>query len=210
MKNYSIALFIVFILGSMSCKKEIKRVPTSSGVKNQITFSGTWVTNVASTALDSRENIKQTVATCKASGIKNIFVVVWNQGRTLYPSDVMQSTFGTDARIMTRFAGRDPLLEMIEEAHKEGIKVHAWFEYGFAASNNQNGGLIIQTKPNWAAKDINGNLLKKNGFEWMNAFLPEVQNFMISLVMEVVNKYNVDGVQGDDRMPALPPMFVVP
>lgn len=204
MKNYSIALFIVFILGSMSCKKEIKRVPTSSGVKNQITFSGTWVTNVASTALDSRENIKQTVATCKASGIKNIFVVVWNQGRTLYPSDVMQSTFGTDARIMTRFAGRDPLLEMIEEAHKEGIKVHAWFEYGFAASNNQNGGLIIQTKPNWAAKDINGNLLKKNGFEWMNAFLPEVQNFMISLVMEVVNKYNVDGVQGDDRMPALP------
>lgn len=192
--------FILLFLG-LSCKKEVQRVPTSTP-KGEVHFAGTWVTNVASDALDSRDNIKKTVATCKASGINNIFVVVWNAGRTLYPSDIMQSTFGE--KIMAKYNGRDPLQEMIEEAHKEKIKVHAWFEYGFAASNNQNGGLIIQTKPNWAAKDIDGNLLKKNGFEWMNAFLPEVQDFMISLVMEVVNKYDVDGVQGDDRLPALP------
>lgn len=203
MKYYNIALGLIFILSSVACKKEIKRVPTNT-TKIEVAFSGTWVTNVASDALDSRENIKKTVATCKASGIGNIFVVVWNQGRTLFPSDVMQTNFGTDARIMARFAGRDPLQEMIEEAHREGIKVHAWFEYGFAASNNQNGGLIIQTKPTWAARDIDGKLLKKNDFEWMNAFMPEVQDFMISLIMEVVTKYDVDGIQGDDRLPALP------
>ena len=27
---------------------------------------------------------------------------------------------------------------------------------------------------------------------------------MISLFKEVINNYNVDGVQGDDRLPALP------
>lgn len=204
MKYYILSIVFAVVLSSYACKKETKRLPTNI-VNNEVAFTGTWVTNVASDALDSRASIQRTVATCKTSGIKNIFVVVWNQGRTLYPSDVMQTNFGADARIMTRFAGRDPLQEMIEEAHKENIKVHAWFEYGFAASNGlSDGGLIIRTKPTWAAKDRDGNLLTKNGFQWMNAFMPEVQNFMISLVMEVVNKYDVDGVQGDDRLPALP------
>lgn len=201
MKYYTLSIVFAIVLSSCACKKETVRVKPNK-VDKEIHFAATWVTNVASDALDTRENIKKTVATCKASGINNIFIVVWNQGRTLYPSDVMQNTFGV--KIASKYTGRDPLQEMIEEAHKEQIKVHAWFEYGFAASNNQNGGLIIQTKPNWAAKDRDGNLLKKNGFEWMNAFLPEVQDFMTSLVMEVVNKYDLDGVQGDDRLPALP------
>ena len=38
----------------------------------------------------------------------------------------------------------------------------------------------------------------KNGFDWLNAFDPEVQNFMISLFKEVVTNYEIDGVQGDD------------
>ncbi|QHL87602.1 family 10 glycosylhydrolase [Nibribacter ruber] len=184
-----------------SCSAKAEEEPAPAPVKKE-RFSGVWITNVASNALDSRENIRQAVALCEQYGINNIFMVVWNRGRTLYPSQVMQSTFGV--RIADKFAGRDPLAEMIEEAHKKNIKVHAWFEYGFAASNNENGGLILQTKPEWAAKDASGNLLKKNGFEWMNAFHPEVQAFMTSLVTEVVSNYAVDGVQGDDRLPALP------
>ncbi len=201
MKYYILFFVFAMISINVACKKETKKVPTTP-ISKEPSFAGTWVTNVASDALDSRANIIKTVATCKASGINNIFVVVWNQGRTLYNSDIMLSTFGE--KIMPKFAGRDPLQEMIEEAHKEKIKVHAWFEYGFATSYSQNGGSIIQTKPSWAAKDSQGNLVTKNGFDWMNAFLPEVQDFMSSLVMEVVNKYDVDGVQGDDRMPALP------
>src|SRR5690606_14813491 len=119
-----------------------------------------------------------------------------------YPSDVMERQFGV--RIADAYRGRDPLQEMIVESHRKGIKVHAWFEYGFAASYNGQGGLILQQKPEWSARDADGNLLKKNGFEWMNAFHPDVQNFMISLVTEVVAQYDVDGVQGDDRLPAMP------
>jgi uncharacterized lipoprotein YddW (UPF0748 family) len=47
-------------------------------------------------------------------------------------------------------------------------------------------------------------LVVKNGFDWLNGFDPEVQNFMLSLIKEVINNYQVDGVQGDDRLPALP------
>jgi uncharacterized lipoprotein YddW (UPF0748 family) len=163
---------------------------------------GMWVTTTASTALNSRANIKQMVTDCKAAGINNIFMVVYNQARTMYPSQVMNSLIGKP--ILESMTGRDPLQECIEEAHAQGLKVHAWFEYGFASSYSQNGGAIVQAKPHWAAKDINGNLVVKNGFDWLNPIHPEVQQFMTDLFMEVVNKYDLDGVQGDDRMPAMP------
>jgi len=114
----------------------------------------------------------------------------------------MQNLIGI--RIRESFAGRDPLQEMIDEAHAVGIKVHAWFEYGFSSSYSANGGAIVAAKPSWAAKDINGNLVIKNGFDWLNGIHPEVQQYMINLFKEVTTNYNVDGVQGDDRLPAMP------
>lgn len=163
---------------------------------------GVWITTTASTALSSKENIKQTVANCKIAGINNLFVVVYNNARTTYPSQVMQNLLGVS--ILETFSGRDPLKEIIDEGHAAGLKVHAWFEYGFASSYGQNGGAIIKAKPNWAAKDINGALVSKNNFEWLNAFDPEVQMFLMNLMKEVTTNYDVDGIQGDDRLPALP------
>jgi uncharacterized lipoprotein YddW (UPF0748 family) len=177
---------------------------TGGGTTTSSYFSGTWVTNVASTALNSKANIQTCVANCKKYGINNIFMVVWNKARTMYPSKVMEDTFGTEYKQDANFSGRDPLAEMITEAHNNNIKVYAWFEYGFAASYSSDGGDIIKLKPGWAGKDASGNLLMKNGFSWMNSFLPEVQNFMISLFKEVITNYNVDGVMGDDRLPACP------
>ncbi|MCI0494946.1 family 10 glycosylhydrolase, partial [candidate division KSB1 bacterium] len=84
------------------------------------------------------------------------------------------------------------------------IAVIPWFEYGFAAAHKKKPRTIFQDKPHWAARDNQGRLLTKNDFEWMNAFHPEVQDFLLALVKEVVAKYNVDGIQGDDRLPALP------
>ncbi len=163
---------------------------------------GIWLTNTASTALDSRANIKETVTRCKSAGINNIFMVVYNNTRTLYPSKVMQNLIGVS--IQEKFAGRDPLKELIEEAKLQNIKVHAWFEYGFSSSYSASGGAIVSAKPGWAAKDVNGNLVVKNGFDWLNGFNPEVQDYIMSLIKEVVNNYDIDGIQGDDRLPALP------
>ncbi len=165
-------------------------------------WRGVWITTTASTALDSRDNIRQTVLNCKTAGINHLFVVVYNNARTMYPSEVMNKLIGKP--ILERFAGRDPLKEIIDEGHAAGLKVHAWFEYGFASSYSASGGPIVSAKPHWAAKDLGGLLVVKNGFDWLNPFHPEVQGFMIDLFKEVVTNYNIDGVQGDDRMPAVP------
>ena len=194
--HISILLLLFIILSCNSTKNIVVNSNSTPAIK------GVWVTNVASTALDSRAKISETVALCKLSGITDIYVVTWNRGRTLYQSKIMNDVFNVP--IMERFGDRDPLQEMIEEGHKAGLRVHAWFEFGFASSFGENGGAILKKFPNWKAIDNKGNLVSKNGFEWMNAMDPEVQNFVKSLVLEVVKKYDVDGIQGDDRLPAMP------
>jgi len=57
-------------------------------------WRGVWVTTTASTALDSKDNITQTVANCKKAGINQIFVVVYNNARTIYPSNVLGAITG--------------------------------------------------------------------------------------------------------------------
>jgi uncharacterized lipoprotein YddW (UPF0748 family) len=207
---FSLCAAVLLLLITLSCSKKTTTTYTPPGgggtpptpVWDPNALRGTWVTTAASSALTSLANIKDVVAKCKAGNINNIFMVVYNNGRTMYPSTVMNNLIGKP--ILESMAGRDPLQEMITEAHANGIKVHAWFEYGFAASYSANGGAIVTAKPHWAAKDKNNALVVKNGFDWLNAFHPEVQGFMSDLFKEVVTNYNVDGVQGDDRMPAVP------
>jgi uncharacterized lipoprotein YddW (UPF0748 family) len=166
-------------------------------------MKGVWLTNVASQVLFSHENIKKAIEICSEIGVTDIFICVWNDASTIYPSDVMNDLIGIE--IQPEFFGRDPLKEVIQEAHAKKIKVHAWFEFGFSSSiNKADGGPILKARPHWKAIDNNGNLVSKNGFQWMNAFHPEVQHFLNSLIFEVIKKYDVDGIQGDDRLPACP------
>ena len=167
-----------------------------------VELRGVWLTNVDSHVLERRENIRDAMEFLAAHNFNAVFPVVWNKGMTLYPSQVMDSLFGVG--MDTLYRGRDPLQEVIEEAHARSIAVIPWFEFGFAASYNASGGHILAARPYWAARDREGNLLTKNGFEWMNAYHPEVQALILSLVLEVVRTYPVEGVQGDDRLPAQP------
>lgn len=187
----SVTLFLTFL--TLSCNYI---------ENNQTAVRGVWLTNVDSEVLNSKENIIQAIDLLDELGFNSIFVVVWNKAMTTYPSKVMKELTGIE--IDTTFKGRDPLKELIDVAHSKNIKVIAWFEFGFSSSYNENGGIILNRKPYWAAKDVKGNLVTKNGFEWMNGFHPEVQNFILSLIMEVVRNYDIDGIQGDDRLPAMP------
>ncbi|MBM3159086.1 MAG: glycoside hydrolase family 10 protein [Bacteroidota bacterium] len=199
-------LLLSIFLTAQACKKKSSTgggTPTPpTPVWDPNAMRGAWITTTASTALDSRDNIRQMVSTCKAAGINHLFVVVYNNARTTYPSATMSALIGKP--ILERFAGRDPLQECIEEGHAVGLKVHAWFEYGFSSSYSAGGGAIVTAKPHWAARDLSGNLVVKNGFDWLNGIHPEVQQFMVDLFKEVVTNYAIDGVQGDDRLPALP------
>ncbi|WP_242045352.1 WG repeat-containing protein [Anabaena catenula] len=163
---------------------------------------GIWITTTASQVFNSRQNIAEAMDFLAETGFNVVFPVVWNNGTTTYPSQVMRENFGIE--INPRFQGRDPLKELIEEAKRVNLAVIPWFEYGFASSYQKNGGAIIAKKPEWAARDYAGNLLNKNGFDWLNSLDSEVQNFLLSLFIEVAKNYEIAGIQGDDRFPALP------
>lgn len=163
---------------------------------------GVWLTTTDSRVLYSQQAIIEAMDFLAETGFNTVFPVVWNKGFTLYPSTVMQQLFGVE--INPEMQGRDPLFEVITAAHQVGLKVIPWFEYGFACSYQKNGGLILEKKPQWAGLDRSGKRLVKNGFDWMNALDKGVQQFLIDLILEVVKNYDIDGIQGDDRLPAFP------
>ncbi len=202
--NYtlSIALYVIVFLplvGMFGCTNVNQQHETEP-------VRGVWVTNIDSEVMFSEENIVAGMKTLADQGFNTVYPVVWNKGYTMHPSDIMVKYFGEEYRQDTLFKNRnlDPLAVMIREARKNDLKIIPWFEFGFSSSYNKNGGHIIEAYPNWAALDKEGNLLKKNNFDWMNAIHPEVQQFMIDLILEVVNGYDIDGIQGDDRLPAMP------
>jgi uncharacterized lipoprotein YddW (UPF0748 family) len=211
-----IALFFLLALVIWQCKKDEPAPPIVFTPPVVVTppvtvelppispyVRGVWLTNVASQVFYSPEGIKAAVKKCRESGINHIFAVMWNKGRTLYPSKVMQDNFGIP--IEEALKGRDPLRELLDAAHADSIKVYAWMEFGFAAENSGLGEHILRLRPQWAALGQDGKVVTKNNFKWMNALDRDVQDFMMSLLTEVVTQYpDLDGIQGDDRLPALP------
>lgn len=189
------------IIGFITCFLFL--CPQFKGVSQTTTIKGTWVTNVASDALSSPTAIKEAVAACKRNGLTDVFVVVWNRGVTMYPSEVVKKYIGIAQD--TLYKGFDPLKIFIDEGHAAGLRIHAWFEFGFSyAYQDSSSAGWLKKYPSWAGRNQQGGLLKKNDFFWWNALHPEVQQFMQELVLEVVKNYAVDGIQGDDRLPAMP------
>jgi uncharacterized lipoprotein YddW (UPF0748 family) len=169
-------------------------------------FRAVKLTNVDSNVLFTDQNIADAMDYLASIGVNVVLPVVWNAAYTQYRSAVMDSMFGVP--IHTQFSGRDPLERLVIEAHRVGIEVYPWFEYGFAAwysgSNTPTGGHIIQKYPQWALRTSDGKICNKNGFDWMSAINPDVQKFINLLVKEVITKYDVDGVEFSDRIPAMP------
>ncbi len=171
-------------------------------------FRAVKITNVDSDILFDDQRIAEGMDYLASIGINVILTVVWNShgadgDYTLYPSQVMESYFGRAMHPAFPIQ-RDPLKRVIIEAHRNGMEVFPWFEMGFSTSYSQNGGHIIKRYPNWALLDNTGMLCVKNGFDWMSAINPEVQKFIIALTTEVIDRYDIDGIEYSDRIPAMP------
>jgi len=164
------------------------------------------LTNVDSQILFSDEAIEEAIDYLASIGINAILPVTFNAAKTQFPSKVMQEYLGE--LIDPRMAGRDPFKRVLIEAHRHGMEVYPWFEYGFAAwysgASDANGGPFGSKYPHWLSVDVNGAITKKNGFDWLNGLHPEVQTFMNRLVLEMVDTYDLDGIEFSDRIPALP------
>lgn len=166
---------------------------------------GVWIANRPhSKVLESRQNIIEALDFLSFYGFNLIFPVVWNRGYTLYPSQIMNHYHLPAIDPFYQKQERDPLAEIITEARQRNLQIIPWLEYGFAASHRSDGGHILQQYPHWQAIDRDGATVRQGGLIWMNAFHPEAQQFMQSIIKEIISNYDVDGIQGCDRLPALP------
>ncbi|MCX6137743.1 MAG: family 10 glycosylhydrolase [Ignavibacteriales bacterium] len=164
------------------------------------------LTNVDSRVLSSNESIAEAMEYLASIGVNAVLPVVWNGGWTLYRSATMDSLFGVP--VHPQMAGRDPLERVIIEAHRVGIEVYPWLEYGFAAwysgKNQATGGHLLGRFPQWASRTRDGAIAKKEGFDWISAIHPNAQAFFERLIDEVLSRYDVDGIEFSDRIPAMP------
>lgn len=88
----------------------------------------------------------------------------------------------------------DPLAFAVEEAHKRGLELHAWFNpYRARTANDPNPAApnhISVTRPDLAKPY--GSLI------WLDPGEPEVQDETVKVILDVVKRYDVDGVHMDD------------
>jgi uncharacterized lipoprotein YddW (UPF0748 family) len=87
----------------------------------------------------------------------------------------------------------DPLEFAVAEAHKRGLELHAWFNpyrVAFGREPRPARNHVSQTHPRYVVRY--GNYL------WMDPGIPEVRRLMIRAVIDVVRRYDVDGVHIDD------------
>ena len=95
--------------------------------------------------------------------------------------------------------GYDPLVFLIDEAHKRGMEFHAWLNpYRITTSGTDTSKLASNNPavlhPDWVVKHSisNGEALI------YNPGLPEVRQYIVDTVKEIVTNYNVDGIHFDD------------
>ncbi len=169
-------------------------------------FRAVKLTNVDSNILFTDQGTASAMDYLATVNANIVLTVVLNGGYTLFYSNTMDSLFNSP--IDPELNNRDALERVVIEAHRNGIEVYPWFEYGFAAwysgGTPPYGGHILQTRPDWASRLSNGQIAVKNGFDWMSAIHPEVQDFINKLIIEVMTNYDIDGIEFSDRIPAMP------
>jgi uncharacterized lipoprotein YddW (UPF0748 family) len=160
---------------------------------------GAWIA-WAGTNIPSRALIAETMEALADANFNIVYVDVWRYGYPYFRSKVFEAhtSLLTDPNVETNLAPeRDVLAEMIVEAHRVGLEVDAWFEAGFNAGTYTSSP-IYQAHPEWLAKTQNGSIANygQAGPSCIHV-LPEVQNFLIELTQEVVQNYDIDGVEFD-------------
>lgn len=151
------------------------------------------------------EAIAETVAELKQAGIRDVFLETYYQGKTLYPSQVM-AEYGLPIQ-HAQFEGGDPLQLWIDEAHRQGLRVHAWVQVFFAGNARENietYGPILQKYPQWRnAPYPHWNTpqpvasIIEPGHYFLDPAHPEARAFLEKLILETVSQYPVDGLNLD-------------
>lgn len=138
----------------------------------------------------------------KSLGINTVFFQVKPDGTAIWPSkilpwsDMLTGKIGEDP-------GYDPLQFMLDEAHKRGMKVHAWFN-PYRVSVNTKPSTVTELNHTLSQNPASVFVLHRDWIRTagdrfvLDPGIPEARSWITSIVAEVVARYPIDGVQFDD------------
>lgn len=165
------------------------------------------VNSINASSAESRNRQQQKALTdkldeLKSLGVNTVFFQVKPDGTALWPSkilpwsDMLTGKIGQDP-------GYDPLQFMLDEAHKRGMKVHAWFN-PYRVSVNLKPGTEAELNRTLSLHPasvfvLHRDWVRTSGDRYvLDPGIPEARDWITSIVAEVVARYPVDGVQFDD------------
>jgi len=166
-------------------------------------FRGAWIATVR--GIDwpgdlnappekQQEQLRSIIEKAASIGINALLFQVRPAGDALYQSDLEPWS-----PWMTGFMGLapapfwDPLDFAIKEAHARGIELHAWFNPFRALSGNRfkaAGHHIMMEHPSWC--------MPYGEDAWMDPGETGVRERTKAVIMDVLHRYNVDGIHMDD------------
>jgi len=167
-------------------------------------FRGVWITTVlnldwpssktASSAVQKQELIDM-LDELRISGFNAVIFQVRPEGDAFY-----NSAYEPWSYWLTGHQGHapspyyDPLEFALEETHKRGMELHAWFNPYQAVrsvgSYNIHSSHVTVEHPEW--------VIAKNNKKYLDPGLPDVRDYITTVIMDVVYNYDVDGVHFDD------------
>ena len=158
-----------------------------------------WVTTAAGLdwpkTVDRQEqqaSLRNIVANLKAMHFNTILFQVRARGDAYY-----QSSYEPWAENLTGTLGKDPgwdpLAFLLGEAHRVGLEVHAWFNvYKIRGPS-----AVAQSVPLHPARRFAAWVHDADGEGWVDPGVPEVRNYLLSVALELIRRYNVDGINFD-------------
>lgn len=200
----SIVVFIAIISGCVSSRKSINRTIPIDQPYAQREFRAAWVATVANIdwpsepGLPTEKQKHEVLAILDTAASLNLNAIIFQvrpQCDALYESPHEPWSYyltGTQGRAPEPFY--DPLDYWIEEAHNRGIELHVWFN-PYRAHHPAGGEItdasIVNTHP-----ELVRNL--QNGYYWMDPGHQKTQDHSFNVIMDVVRRYDIDGVHFDD------------
>ncbi|MEL4894793.1 family 10 glycosylhydrolase [Crocosphaera sp. Alani8] len=141
--------------------------------------------------------IRERVRYYKSKGFNTIIHGVWGNGCTMYNSEVMKEMLGYKS-CPNKFNSQW-LNWLIDEAHKHGMEVHAYFEKGIKIDKNSPiFNKAIENK--WLVPGVDRTYSNVEHYV-LDVEVPEIADFFTNIAVEFVKKYpQIDAVQWDDYL----------
>jgi uncharacterized lipoprotein YddW (UPF0748 family) len=177
------------------------RCPSFSGEARRA-LRGAWIATVANIDWPSRpglpvavqkQEFRHLLDQAVSLGLNAVFVQVRPAADAFYPSHYapwsayLSGVQGGDP-------GYDPLAFMIAEAHRRNLEFYAWFN-PYRVSLHENLTALAPTSP---ARQHPDWVVRYGGRLYFNPGLPAVRRLLVDSIMEVVQRYAIDGVHLDD------------